>query len=137
MTRISPTAAADKWARNLGAAGQDITAGIARVQRAPGQQAAAAADKWLQKVTGAQAKFKANVGAVSLSDWQQAATAGVQRVAQGANAKKGKMADFATKFFAHLDAGASAINAMPTNTLEDGVAKAAAQIRHNANFRRN
>jgi hypothetical protein len=136
MTRVSPTDGASKWARNLGQATQDIAAGIARVTQAPGQKAAQASGKWLNKVTQAEAKFKANVGRVPLADWQKAATDGVSRVAAGANAKKGKMEAFATDFYAHLDRGAAAINAMPTNTLEDGVAKASAQIRHNAAFKR-
>lgn len=136
MVRVSPTDGAAKWARNLSSATQDIAAGIARVQTAPGQKAAAASDKWLAKVSQAQPKFKANVGRVSLADWQKAATDGVNRVAAGANAKKGKMEAFATEFYAHLDRGAQAIGNMPTNTVEDGINKAAAQIRHNAAFKR-
>jgi hypothetical protein len=136
VTRVSPSDGAKKWARNLGQATSDIQAGIARVTQAPGQKAAQASGKWLNRVTQAETKFKANVGRVTLSDWQAAATAGVQRVAQGANAKVGKMESFASDFYAHLDRGAAAINAMPTTTLEDGIAKASAQMRHNANFKR-
>lgn len=136
MVRVSPSAGADKWARNLGASTQDIAAGIDRVTTAPGQKAAASSGKWLAKVTQAEPKFKTNVAAVSLASWQASAKDGVNRVASGANAKKGKMESFATEFYAHLDRGAAAINAMPTNTVEDGIAKSAAQIRHNANFKR-
>jgi len=136
MTRINPQDAANKWAQRLGAATADIQRGIAGVTQAPGQKAAAKKDKWLQKVTQSQDKFATNVAAVTLDSWKQAATDGVSRVAAGANAKKGKMEAFQTEFFAHLDRGAPAINAMPTNTVEDGIAKAAAQIRHNANFKR-
>ena len=136
MARVNPADGAAKWARNLGAATQDIAAGIDRVTQAPGQKAAAASGKWLQKVSQAEGKFKSNVASVSLSSWQAAAKDGVNRVAAGANAKKGKMEAFATEFYAHLDRGAAAINAMPTNTVEDGIAKAAAQIRHNAAFKR-
>ena len=136
MTRVSPQEGADKWARNTSAATQDVIRGVQRVSQAPGQKAAAQADKWLAKVTQAQGKFKANVGAVSLADWQQATTDGANRIAQGVNAKKGKMASFAQAFYDHLDRGAAAISAMPTTTVEDGIAKAAAQIRHNAQFKR-
>lgn len=136
MVRVSPTDGAAKWARNLGAATQDIAAGIDRVTTAPGQKAAAASGKWLAKVSQSEPKFKNNVAAVSLSSWQASAKDGVNRVASGANAKKGKMESFATEFYAHLDRGAAAINSMPTNTVEDGIAKAAAQIRHNASFKR-
>lgn len=136
MTRVSPGDGAKKWARNLGQAAPDIQAGIARVSQAPGQKAAAASGKWLAKVTQAEDKFRTGSARVTLADWQKAATDGVSRVAAGANAKMGKMESFATEFYAHLDRGSGAINAMPTNTVEDGVAKAAAQIRHNAAFKR-
>lgn len=136
MTRIDPAAGAEKWARNLGQATPDIQRGIDRVQRSPGQDAAAASGKWLQKVTQSEDKFKQNSAAVPLGEWQAAAKEGSTRIAGAAAAKKGKMQKFADEFYAHLDRGAAAINAMPTNTIEDGVAKAAAQIRHNAAFRR-
>lgn len=136
MVRVNPSDGAKKWARNLGAATQDIAAGIDRVTTAPGTKAAAASGKWLAKVSQAEPKFKANVASVSLASWQASAKDGVNRVASGANAKVGKMEAFANEFYAHLDRGAAAISAMPTNTVEDGIAKAAAQIRHNAAFKR-
>lgn len=136
MVRVDPNAGADKWAQNLGASTQHIAAGIDRVTQAPGAKAAAASGKWLAKVTQSKDKFAANVGAVSLSTWQAAAKDGVNRVASGAQSKKSKMAAFNTEFYAHLDRGAAAIGTMPTNTLEDGINKATAQIRHNATFKR-
>lgn len=136
MVRVSPSDGANKWARNLGASTSDVQAGIARVSVAPGQKAAQQSGKWLTKVTQAEDKFKRNVGRVTLQDWQKAASDGASRIAAGANAKKSKMESFATEFYAHLDRGMAAINAMPTNTVEDGIAKAAAQIRHNAAFKR-
>lgn len=136
MVRVDPQAGADKWAQNLGASTQHIAAGIDRVTSAPGQKAAAAKQKWLQKTTSSVDKFANNVAAVSLQSWQASAKDGVNRVASGANSKKSKMAAFNAEFYAHLDRGAAAIGSMPTNSLEDGIAKASAQIRHNANFKR-
>lgn len=136
MTRVSPQEGAEKWARNTAAATQDVVRGVERVTQAPGTKAAAASGKWLNKVSQAEEKFKTNVGAVSLADWQQATRDGASRIASGVQAKKGKAVKFAEAFYAHLDRGAQAINNMPTTTVEDGIAKAAAQIRHNAAFRR-
>jgi hypothetical protein len=136
MTRVSPQDGAEKWARNTAAATQDVIKGVARVTEAPGAKAARQSGKWLAKVTQSESKFKDNVGAVSLADWQKATSDGASRIATGVQAKKNKMADFAQAFYAHLDRGAQAINSMPTTTVEDGIAKAAAQIRHNANFKR-
>lgn len=137
MTRVSPQEGAEKWARNTAAATQDVIRGVERVTQAPGVKAAAASQKWLQKVTQSEEKFRSNVGATTLADWQQATKDGASRIAAGVNAKKGKQVRFAEAFYAHLDRGASAINSMPTTTVEDGIAKAAAQIRHNAAFKRN
>lgn len=136
MTRVSPQEGAEKWARNTAAATQDVIRGVERVTQAPGAKAAAQSGKWLQKVSQAEQKFRENVSAVPLVEWQEATKAGAGRIASGVQAKKGKAEKFAQAFYAHLDRGAQAINSMPTTTVEDGIAKAAAQIRHNAAFRR-
>ena len=136
MARVTPQEGAEKWARNTGASTQDVIRGVQRTSVAPGQQAAAKSGKWHAKVTQAEQKFKDNVGRVSLSDWQQATVEGASRIASAVNAKKGKMERFAAEFYAHLDRGSAAIDQMPTNTLEESIAKASAQMRHNANFKR-
>ena len=115
-----------------------MQAGAMAVQTAPGSLAAAAADKWLAKLQASKQKFINNVGAVSLSQWQQAyVNIGIPRVAQGAQAKQGKVQNFMSQFLPYLQAGSATIDKMPTNTLEDGIAKASAQIRYNAKFVRN
>jgi hypothetical protein len=136
MTRVSPQEGADKWAQRTAAASQDVVRGVDRVTQAPGQKAAAQSGKWLTKVTQAESKFRENVASVSLGEWQQATKDGASRIASGVNAKKGKMQKFADAFYAHLDRGKSAIDSMPTTTIEESIAKAAAQMRHNAQFRR-
>ena len=136
--RATPELATAKWVQNLSGATERMKAGAMALQTAPGVKAAAAADKWLAKVTAAKDKFARNSRAVSLAQWQAAYTGtGISRVAQGAQAKQSKVLDFQTQFLAHLKAGAATIDAMSTNTIEDGIAKAAAQIRYNAKFVRN
>lgn len=136
--RSTPEMATSKWVTNLSGATERMKAGAMAVTVAPGEKAAAAADKWLAKVTQAKDKFARNSRAVPLAAWQAAYTGtGISRVAQGAQAKQNKVLDFQTQFQAHLKAGAATIDRMPTNTLEDGINKAAAQIRHNAKFVRN
>lgn len=135
--RSTPEAAVSKWLTNLGSATDRMTAGAQRVTKAPGQAAAAAADKWLQKVTAAKAKFAANVGAVSLADWQNAyINVGIPRVAQGAQAKQNKVLAFQQQFLPYLQRGVQTIDAMPSTTLEDGIARATAMIRYNSKFKR-
>jgi hypothetical protein len=135
--RSNPTAATAKWVQNLSAAADRMTAGANAVTKAPGVAAAAAADKWLTKVTQSKAKFATNVAAVSLQSWQQAyVNIGVPRVAQGAQAKQNKVLDFQTQFLPYLSRGLATIDAMPSTTLEDGIARASAMIRYNAKFKK-
>lgn len=136
--RSTPEMATEKWVANLSSATERMKAGAMALQTAPGALAAQAADKWLAKVTQARDKFARNSRAVTLAQWQQAyTTTGINRVAQGAQAKKSKVQDFQSQFLPYLAAGAATIDKMPTNTVEDGIAKAAAQIRYNAKFVRN
>jgi hypothetical protein len=135
--RSTPEAAVSKWLTNLGASTDRMTAGAQRVQKAPGAAAAAAADKWLQRVTQSKAKFATNVGRVSLQDWQNSyINIGIPRVAQGAQAKQSKVLAFQTEFLPYLQRGVSTIDAMPSTTLEDGIARATAMIRYNSKFKR-
>src|SRR5579859_446910 len=123
--RSNPQTATAKWVQNLSAAADRMTAGANAVTKAPGQAAAAAKAKWLQRVTASADKFAANVSAVTLQQWQQAyINIGVPRVAQGAQAKQGKMLDFQTQFLPYLARGTATIDAMPSTTLEDGIARA-------------
>lgn len=135
--RATPEMATAKWVTNIGAATERMTAGAQRVTKAPGQAAAAASDKWLQRVTASKDKFRTNVARVSLQDWQNSyINIGIPRVAQGAQAKQSKVLAFQQEFLPYLQRGVATIDAMPSTTLEDGVARATAMIRYNAKFKR-
>lgn len=135
--RVTPQQAADKWASRLAGSTAEITAGINRVQVAPGAQAAAKKDKWLQAVTAAQDKWARNTARVSLEAWKKAALElGVPRIGQGANQKKHKMADFMNDFIPHLERGIQQLANMPDMTIEQRVNKAVAMMMHNHNFKR-
>jgi hypothetical protein len=135
--KSSSTDATAKWLANLSAASGRMQSGAMGVTKPPGQAAAAAADKWLAKVTQAKAKFAARVSSVSLQDWQNAyINVGIPRVAQGAQAKQSKVQAFFDEFLPYLQRGMSTIDAMPSVTLEDGIARASAMIRYNAKFKR-
>jgi len=135
MSRLDPTAATAKWVTNLSNSTQAITAGVDAVTQAPGQLAAAKVTTWLARVQASAQKWAANVSAVSLGDWQQAMkTVGIPRIATGAQAKQGKYAAFATKFYPYLASGVATVKAMPKVTLQDGINRAVAMINHNAKF---
>ncbi len=135
--RSNPQQATAKWVQNLSASADRMTSGANAVTKAPGEAAAAAGDKWLQRVTASKGKFVANSRAVSLESWKRSyIEIGVPRVAQGAQAKQGKMLDFQTQFLPYLARGLATIDAMPSTTIEDGIARASAMIRYNAKFKK-
>lgn len=135
--RANAQQATAKWVQNIGQATERITAGVQAVSVSPGQKAAAAHAKWLARVQAAADKWRSRVGAVSLQDWQQSMiSVGIPRIAQGAQAKQGKMEAFMNEFLPYLSQGVQRIDSMPSVTLEDGINRAVAMIRHNAQFKR-
>lgn len=130
---------ADKWSERLSAAQQAITDGVNRVTQSPMALAAAKANQWQQAVGSARAKEKyvSGLNRTTLTDWKSAMLEkGVQRIATGATAAKPKMRAFMAQFLPFVDGVAQRVRAMPKVTLEDGIARATAQIRGNAGFKR-
>lgn len=128
---------ATKWSRNLGAATQDIVAGVDAVTTAPTQQAAARKNEMLQKLTQAvnNGKWEKGLARVSLQDWKSAMKdKGVQRVASGAQAAQPKMASFMQEWLPVAENISQQVKAMPKLTLQDSIARAAAAITAAAQF---
>lgn len=134
--RGTPSENAQKWKTRLSAATPDIQAGIQRVTSAPGQAAARQKGAWQANVIAAADKWERNVSRVSLDQWKQAALDGVNRVAQGATAKVGKMESFLTEFQPHLERTQAALAAMPRGNLEQNLARMLENARRNAQFKR-
>lgn len=136
MAKLDPTAATTKWVNNLSAATPSITKGVQDVQTAPGVLAAQQASKWLAKIQASAQKWAKNVAAVSLSDWQNSMlNIGIQRIAQGAQAKQSKYTAFAQSFYPYLATGMAKVAAMPSTSLEDGINRAVTMIRYNAAYK--
>lgn len=129
----------DKWARNLGAAGEAIKNGVQAVTVAPTEKAASRADAYAAGVARAVAdgKYQAGLRRVSLEDWKRAVLQkGLNRVAAGAVEGKGKMADFLTDFLPHVEAGQRMLESMPRGDLQSNIARAVAMMQHNSQFKR-
>lgn len=129
-----PTAAAQKWSRNLGAATDSIRAGVQAVQTAPGQVAATRRQLWVQNTQAAADKWARNVASVTLSDWQNSMTTkGIDRIAAGATAAEPKMGAFLGRllpFQENLKRG------LPQRgTLEQNLARMNAFVRGMSNFK--
>lgn len=136
--KATAASATTKWLTNLTAAQTAMKNGAMAVQTSPGVLAAQAADKWLARVTAAKPKFVQNSSNVTLQAWQNAYTGvGISRAIQGAQAKQSNVTAFQNQFLPYLQQGVAKIDAMPKNTLQDGVARAVAMINYNANFKYN
>lgn len=93
--KTDATAAAQKWATAMGAAGPAYTAGVQRVTTAPGQAAARQQAVYIARVTERAPVWATNVAAVSLGAWQTAAVnKGATRLGSGATAAQPKFLAF-------------------------------------------
>lgn len=134
-----PATVAQRWVTNLGGSVEKIRTGVQAVTTAPTQAAAAAGQLWQQRVADPNtlAKFQRGLQRVSLTDWQQAMIQkGLPRIATGAANAKDKFTSFLTQFLPFVQNVANQVHQMPKATLEDRIARAVAQIRGNAGFRR-
>ena len=135
--KVTPQEAAAQWVSRLSSSQQRIEAGVARVQTAPGQAAAAALQKYLAGVQEAANKWRARVASVSLADWQNSMKqVGIPRIAQGAQAKQGKMESFMAEFLPVLDRNLSQVDSMPADTYEQRKARAVRMMDLNHGFKR-
>lgn len=137
--RTTPEEFAEKHARRLKAALEDMRAGINRVTEAPGVKAANKKAKWVARLSekAVQDKWAVNVGKVPLEAWKSAMIdKGLGRVSAGVDAAHAKVVDFATKLISHQNAGLANIQKMPDLTLEDSISRAAAWMRHMSTFKR-
>lgn len=135
--RVNAEQATRKWVDRLSGATTEIQEGIQRVDTAPGQKAVAKRDKWRNNIQAAEQKWVDNTGRVSLDEWKQAAVEiGVPRIAQGAQAKQGKMLRFQQDFLPFLQSGVQSVERMDDTTFEQRVQRSVAMMRHNRNFKR-
>lgn len=116
-----------------------VRSGIASVTESPTEKAAQNLDKMRDNFNAAldSGKTEAGLRRVSLSDWKERTSSKVDRIPQGVDAASGKIRATAAELLSHIEAGQSAVERMPNRTLDDGIAKSAAFIRHMADFRRN
>lgn len=126
MARMTGADFADKWARRLSGATEDIRKGVEAVTEAPGSKAAAKKAKWAAKMTDAAThdKWAKNISAVTLEEWKRRTLeVGVGRVSSGVSASVGKMAKFGEQLLAYQESNLPKIKAMPDITLGDSKAR--------------
>lgn len=129
---------AEKWKRNLTASIPSIKAGVMAVTQSPMAKAAQKADAYVEGVRRAaeSGKWQEGLQSVTLADWQnRTANAGTERISRGANDAVSKVVAFQTQLKPTTDRIKAAVDAMPSGTLEDSIARSAAAIRMMAEFR--
>lgn len=132
MARVTPQEYAEKWARRLRGATEDIRRGVERVDTAPGELAVQNQDALLQNFVDSvnSGLWAARTRAVSLQDWKQATIdKGIPRIGQGVESAQPKMAAMAAELLPAVDAAAAAARALPKVTLEDSIQRMTTFVR--------
>lgn len=128
-----------KWLSRLQQATSEMQAGVQRVTTAPGQAAAAKRQKWINALsdTAVQDKWARNVASVSLSQWQQAMTDyGINRVAQGAQAKQAKFTNIMSSLLTYIDQGVQTVSRMDDSNYAAREQRALAMMRWMRDYKR-
>ena len=139
MVKVTPAEYSEKWGRKLKGSTEDIRRGIERVTEAPGVKAAQKVEKMKANLLKSieDGTWARRVSSVDLQEWKdKALKKGLGRISQGVDEAGGKMHDFASEFFPHLEEGQRKIAGMPDITLEDNINRASEMMRHNAKFKR-
>ena len=134
---ITPEQFAEKHARRLKGAVDDIRAGVMAVTESPTAKAAAKQDKMLARLQEAvqSGKWAARLRAVPLDEWKdKTINLGINRIAAGIDAAHGKQVAFAGKLLPFESNLKTTIDKMPDLTLEDSISRATAWIRGMAKF---
>lgn len=139
MPLPSPSQFAKNWRSGMANSGEKLKAGVQAVTEAPTAKAARRIDAMVAGIQRAAAdgSIQRGLERVTLEDWKQAMLQkGAGRVAAGAAAAEGTVADFAGEFLPHLQAGMNKLQNMPRGDLETNLARANEMARHNATFKR-
>lgn len=132
MANVSAAEWLQNWGNGLNGAGAKIKRGVSRVTVAPGVSAASKEDKMKAGINAAidSGKWSNRVQSVSLPQWQDSMiTKGVANISSGvAQAQKNKV-QAVQQMLADNDAAVSAVANMPTDTMEQRMAKATAFMR--------
>ncbi len=128
MARVTAEEYADKHARRLKGATEDIRRGIERVSEAPGKKAAAAQSRMMENLMASiqDGTWAAQVSKVSLQEWKDSAIGkGIGRIAAGIDAAQPKQVAMAQKLLAAVDATLTEVNRTPRGDLETNIARSA------------
>jgi hypothetical protein len=130
---------AEKWARKLAGATEDIRAGIEAVTEAPSQKAIQKKEKMKQRIIQAidSGKWERGLSKVTLEEWKDAfINKGLTRIGTGAEQGRRKMEDFMAQLIPYVENLKAQVNRMPDTTLEQRIQKMISWVQGMAKFQR-
>lgn len=136
---VNPSEAAMAWSRGMLAAGSKIKDGVSRVTESPMAKAAQKAEAYVAGVQQAvqDGRWQAGLLSVSLEDWKQSMLQkGVANMQTGVKAGESKVRDFMQQFLPFAERVAQTVRAMPSDTLEQRLARMVENARQLSQFRR-
>ena len=141
MAKIKVTAEefAEKHARRLKGAIEDVRSGVEQVTESPTVKAAAKQNKMLQNLqqSVSSGKWAAGLKRVSLEEWKQKTLSkGLGRIAAGVDEAHDKMVEFGGQLLAYESGLKDKIDKMPDLTVEDSINRATEWIRGMVKFER-
>lgn len=136
-----PRSVADKWARRLSGATEDIRAGVEAVSENPAEKAIQKKQKlvqrWREAVEREGGKWETSLRKVTLDEWKSAfLQKGLARIPQGTEQARTKVEEFMGQLLPYIDRVKSEIERMPDTTLEQRLNRALEFMRRMAQFRK-
>lgn len=122
MVKLTAAQYAEKWARRLKGATQDIKLGVEGVTENPADKAIAAIDKmaagFMEAVNSG--KIERGLRTVTLASWKDSMLKkGLSNLAAGVDGASAKMQAKAASLLAAVDSAQAQVEAMPDATFED------------------
>lgn len=128
-----------KYDRNARQAAPSYEAGIKAVDVDPTAEAVKARSTFEAKMTDPKTfdKWEAGLNRWDADSWKKRTLdKGVKRYPDGIRAGLDEYGKFADEFRPHLEKGQAMVKQMANITIDDAIARSAAMIRHNADFKR-
>lgn len=133
-----PQFVTQKWQRGISASADQVRQGVQGVTVSPGEAAIKAKGKYQEGVARALSNGDFDKGnrSYTVGDWQKSMIdKGIPRLASGAAAAAPKVAAFMAQWLPAMEDLSRQIDAMPSGTVEDSIARARAAIVYNSNLR--
>jgi len=138
MVKVDEKEFAEKWARRLKGATEDIRRGVEKLSENPAEKAIKKKEKLKARLIEAidSGRWERGLEKVTLDDWKKAVLEkGIGRISAGVDEATPKMEEFGKALLSHIEAGQKEIEKMPDLTLEDSINRMTKFVRHMAKFR--